>query len=60
MCRCKRVSASKTVQEKKYWERMHFENCSVGKSMEKNIGCRGFEMEGMPLYNEKIRGRKII
>lgn len=59
MCRCKRVSSSRTVQERKYWEKMHFENCSAGKSMEKNLGCRGFEMEGAPLYQQRIMGRKV-
>ena len=69
MCRCKRAGRARTVQERKFWERMHFENCSAGRSMEKNLGCRGFEMEGQPLYNqqiqkklyqEQIQGRKVI
>lgn len=60
MCRCKRISTAKTVQERKYWEKMHFENCGAGRSMEKNLGCRGFEMEGAPLYQQKVMGRKII
>jgi hypothetical protein len=28
--------------------------------MEKNLGCRGFEMEGAPLYHQKVMGRKVI
>jgi len=60
MCRCKRVSKSRTPQERKYWQEMHFENCSAGRAMEKNLGCKGFEMEGAPLYQQRVAGRKII
>lgn len=60
ICRCRRATNAKTVEERKYWERMHYENCSAGRSMEKNLGCRGFEMEGAPLYQQKIMGRRVI
>ena len=60
MCRCRRASNARTVQERKHWQKMHFENCSVGRSMEKNLGCSGFEMEGAPLYQQRVMGRKII
>lgn len=60
MCRCKRASRARTVQEKKHWQKMHFENCSAGRSMEKNLGCPGFEMEGAPLYQQKVMGRKVV
>jgi len=44
----------------KYWNNSHLENCSQGHSMERNLGCKGYVMEGAPLYNEVIRGRKVI
>ncbi|MBD3405078.1 MAG: hypothetical protein GF411_02945 [Candidatus Lokiarchaeota archaeon] len=60
MCRCKRASKATTSQERKFWMKKHFENCSVGRSMEKNEGCPGYELEGAPLYHQKIMGRRII
>jgi hypothetical protein len=63
------VSRSSTPQERKYWEKMHFENCSAGRSMEKNLGCPGYKKEGNPLfqqtkekklYQQPVRGRKVI
>ena len=69
MCRCKRASHARTADERRFWETMHYENCSAGRSMELNKGCRGFEPEGKPLFQltkekklfqEPIRGRKII
>ncbi len=44
----------------KYWNNSHLENCSGGHSMERNLGCKGFVMDGAPLYQEAIRGRKVI
>lgn len=59
-CYCRRALKSRNLKTKKYWEKMHWENCSAGRSMEKNLGCRGFQPEGLPLYQEAIIGRKVV
>lgn len=65
-CYCRRSLNSDDPKTKKFWDKMHWENCSHGRSMEKNLGCKGFEpadkytgAKGMPLYQQKVLGRKI-
>jgi len=58
-CYCRRAMNTTNLNQKRFWQKMHFENCSAGRSMEKNLGCKGFEPEGLPLYHEKVMGRKI-
>lgn len=60
MCRCKKVSKAHTKKEKRYWQKMHFENCSANKSAEKNLGCPGYKVKGTPLYQQAVMGRRII
>jgi hypothetical protein len=66
-CYCKRSLDATNPNEKKHWDRMHWENCSAGRSMEKNMGCRGYVpadrflgWEGLPLYSQKQLGRKVV
>lgn len=59
-CYCRRAARASESQVKRYWEKMHWENCSAGRSMEKNMGCKGYEPEGLPLYQQKKYGRKVI
>ena len=66
-CYCGRSLNSNNPDEKKFWDKNHFENCSNARSMEKNLGCRGYEpadrfigREGLPLYTQKAQGRKVI
>lgn len=50
----------KDLKALKYWNNSHLENCSQGHSMERNLGCKGYVMEGTPLYQGKLQGRKVI
>lgn len=66
-CYCRRSLDTSNPREKKYWDRLHWENCSNGRSMETNKGCRGYVpadrfigREGLPLYTQESQGRKVI
>ena len=67
VCFCKRSLNASSPREKKYWDKMHWENCSSGRSMEKNKGCRGYVpadrfigRDGLPVYQQIKLGRKVI
>lgn len=59
-CYCKRSLDATSPKEKRYWDKMHWENCGAGRSMERNVGCKGYEGEGLPLYQERHIGRKVV
>ena len=58
-CYCRRARNARTPEEAAYWRRMHYNNCSAGRAMQDNLGCPGYELEGAPLYQQKMMGRKV-
>lgn len=57
-CFCQRALMEPTRAS--FWNTSHWENCSQGLAGRMNKGCPGFVMDGAPLYQEAVMGRKVI